>query len=251
MVKDAPDGVLENTTHNWIIFAWPRGTDWQTDDSPVSSWHCNAPLEKASVPLARGSSIFYSFHQVCNQKYLTVGISWANTANIKPQMQGVPNPASRVPTSACPSQDAPGMLDMSSPSSAPIPVIKAPRPRPHPKCRREVLVDGRDKCAQVLGVVQAAAGIFQVGLRAEFKWVDCAVVDEAQLGGSICFLCISFSGLGLYQLSIFVPWAHAEILFGKINIIFLDSPVERAVYTSACRKKQHVRSLHVHDSARI
>lgn len=129
------------------------------------------------------------------------------------------------------------MMDTSSPGSAPIPVINAPRHRTHPKRRREVPVDGRDNCAWVLGIVQAAAGIFQVGLRAEFKWVDCAVKDEAQLGGLICSLCISFRGLGLYQLSIFAPWAHAEILFGKINIVFPYSHVKKAVYSSACRNK--------------
>lgn len=172
------------------------------------------------MPLATGSSIFYSFHRACNQKRPKVGISWGNTS------------------SPCTSQDITAMMETSSPSSAPIPVIKAPRHRTHPKRRREVLSDGRDNCAWVLGIVQAAAGVFQAGLRAEFKWVDCAVIEEAQLGGSICFLCISFRRLGLCQLSIFVPWAHAEILFGKINIIFPYSHVKKAVYSSACWEKK-------------
>lgn len=129
------------------------------------------------------------------------------------------------------------MMDTSSPSSAPVPVIKAPRPRTPPKGRREVLVDGRDNCARVLGIVQAAAGISQVVLRAEFKCVGCCVVEKAQLGGPICFLCISFRGLGLHQLSIFGPWCHAEILFRKRNIIIPYSRIEKAVYSSARRKK--------------
>lgn len=168
-------------------------------------------------------------------------------------MQGIPNPTSLIPTwSPCISQDITGMMDISFPSSAPIPVIKVPRPRTHPKSRREVLADGRDKCAQGLGIVQAAAGIFQVGLRAEFKWVDCAVVEEALLGGLISFLCISFTGLGLYQLSIFALWAHAEILFRKINIIFPYSCVKKSSLEQCKQeKKKHVRSLHVHDSERI
>lgn len=153
-------------------------------------------------------------------------------------MQGIPNPTSRVPAwSPCTSQDTTGMMGTNFSSTAPIPVMKVPMPRTHPKHRREVLVDGRDKCGQV-DIVQAAAGISQVGLRAEFKWVDCAVVNEAQLGGLICFLCISFTGLGLHELSIFAPGAHGEILFGKINIIFPYCCVKKAVYSSSWRKKK-------------
>lgn len=52
-------------------------------------------------------------------------------------------------------------MDTSSSSSAPIPVIKVPRHRTHPNCGgRKVLVDGRNNYACILGIVQAAAGIF-------------------------------------------------------------------------------------------
>lgn len=118
------------------------------------------------------------------------------------------------------SPSATGMMDMSSSSSAPIPVIKVPRQRIHPNCSgRKVLVDGRDNYACILDIVQAAAGIFETGLRAYFKRVDCTVIQGAQVGGSVCSLCISFRVLRLEQLCISALWLNAKILFGKKNMV--------------------------------
>lgn len=54
-----------------------------------------------------------------------------------------------------------GAIDTSFSSSVPIPVVMVSRQRPHPNhSGRNVLVDGRNNYACVLGIVQAAAGIF-------------------------------------------------------------------------------------------
>lgn len=78
-----------------------------------------------------------------------------------------PKPPSRTPTSSpsppsahC-SFSAAGAIDTSFSSSVPIPVVMVSRQRPHPNhSGRNVLVDGRNNYACVLGIVQAAAGIF-------------------------------------------------------------------------------------------
>lgn len=63
-----------------ISFCFAKG---ERDDLPMSSLRCNGPLENASVALEMGSSIFYSFHQLCNQKRPKLCINWGNTVNIK------------------------------------------------------------------------------------------------------------------------------------------------------------------------
>lgn len=64
-----------------IYFCFDKGG--RQDDLPTSSLHCNGLLGNASVALGRGSSIFYSSHQLCNQKCPKLCINWGNTVDVK------------------------------------------------------------------------------------------------------------------------------------------------------------------------
>lgn len=102
-------------------------------------------------------------------------------------------------------------------SSAPLPVVAVPRHRHHRRhSGRNILVNGRNNDVCILDVVQVATGIFQVGLRAYFEWVDCTVIEGAQVGRSLCFLSISFRTLHFEHLCISALRVSVEILFGKM-----------------------------------
>lgn len=82
MVKAAIDGILDNKTHTLVQNLVLLCQGGKTDDLPMSSLHSNGLLGNASVALEMGSSIFYSFHQLCNQKCPKLCVNWGNMVNI-------------------------------------------------------------------------------------------------------------------------------------------------------------------------
>lgn len=223
------------------VFALPRG---EPGDSPLPSSQCNGRQEKASAASERGSGISYSSHRPCKETGPTVCVNRGNAASIKTATARHPETHRDVGTApprtplARRSSSAAGARGTSSSSSAPVPAVKVPGSHPR-RSGRKGGVDGRDDYAAVPGTVRAAAGVLQVGLRADSERGDEAAVTEgAQAGGAVCFLCLGFRALRLAQLCLSAPWVEAEILFGKRSIALLlqsclKSPLERGRMTNA------------------
>lgn len=75
-------------------------------------------------------------------------------------------------------------------------------------------------------------------MRADFKGIDRAVIEGAQVGGSIRFICVSFRAFCLEQLCVSALWVNAEILFGKISIVFLLQSCLQTSFEQSTQEKE-------------